>query len=284
MIPVFFNEKMVVDLVFETPSPRKPLEVVNEWVNKYPIQLYDFMPVAKEDFYLAHSVEHIEGLLDLSVANGMDTHDQEVIDSLYWTVGSFLSAARHALQHGMAVSPTSGFHHAGYGYSWGFCTVNGLLVTAQKVLAENHVKKVGILDFDYHRGDGSEDIIERLGLSKQIVHITGNSTYSRNSSQQFFRQLPKLLEMLEGCDIILYQAGADQHIHDPLGGFLNNAELRLRDRRVFQFAKEKDISLVWNLAGGYQEEILANGNRSIQKVLDIHNATMEECIKVYNRV
>lgn len=280
-IPVFFNPKMVVDIVFETPSPRKPLEVVKEWSNKYPIQLYDYMPSSIEDFYLAHDKNHIDGLVALEIANGMDTKDQEVIDSLPWTVGSFISAAQYALQYDISVSPTSGFHHANYACSWGFCTVNGLLVAAQKLIKENHVSKVGILDFDYHRGDGSEDIIEKLHLENQIVHLTGRASYSRKDSKVFFEQVPDLLEKLKSCDIIFYQAGADQHIDDPLGGFLNDEELRLRDRLVFEFSKKNNISLVWNLAGGYQEEVFFDGTRSIQKVLNIHNATMEECIQVY---
>ncbi len=46
----------------------------------------------------------------------------------------------------------------------------------------------------------------------------------------------------------------------------------LRDRIVFQFAKDNNIPLVWNLAGGYQEPI--------EKVLDLHENTLQECLKV----
>jgi len=270
---------MVVDLIFETPSPRKPLEVVNQWQEKYPIEIHDFNPVNINDFYLAHKKEHVDGVIDLSIKNGMDTNDQEVVDSLYWTTGSMLAASYYALEYGLAVSPTSGFHHAGYDYSWGFCTFNGLMVTAKKLLKEKGLKKVGILDFDYHRGDGSEDIMEKLNLSEQVVHLTGNTNYTRKKDK-FFEDLSGLLDKLKDVDIILYQAGADQHEKDPLGGFLNDEQLRIRDRIVFSFANRNNIPIVWNLAGGYQEEN-HHGIRSIQKVLNIHNATMEECIKLY---
>lgn len=278
-IAVFFNRKMVVDIIFETPSPRKPLEVVNQWKEKYPVSIRDFSPVTVEDFYLAHKKEHVDGLINLTIANGMDTKDQEVVDSLYWTSGSMLAAARHALKNKVAVSPTSGFHHSGHDYSWGFCTINGLMVTAQKLLKDDGVKKVGILDFDFHRGDGSEDIMEKLALYDKIVHLTGHTNYTRKKAK-FFEELPGLLEQLKGVDILLYQAGADQHEKDPLGGFLNDDELRLRDKLVFEFTKANNIPVAWNLAGGYQEEN-HHGFRSIQKVLNIHNATMEECMKVY---
>jgi acetoin utilization deacetylase AcuC-like enzyme len=278
-IAVFFNRKMVVDIIFETPSPRKPLDVVEQWKERYPVEIHDFAPVTVEDFYLAHKKEHVDGIIDLSIKNGMDTADQEVVDSLYWTSGSMLAAARHALKNGIAVSPTSGFHHAGHDYSWGFCTFNGLMVTAQKLLKEDGIKKVGILDFDFHRGDGSEDIMEKLALKDKIVHLTGHTNYTRKRTK-FFEEVPGLLEQLKEVDIILYQAGADQHDKDPLGGFLNDEELRERDNMVLSFAKTNNIPIAWNLAGGYQEQTV-HGVRIIQKVLNIHNATMEETINLY---
>lgn len=161
----------------------------------------------------------------------------------------------------------------------GFCTFNGLLIAARKLLTEDGVGQVGILDFDQHQGDGSEDIIRRLGLERQVVHATGKSHYTRER-QAFFKELPALLHSFSGCDVVLYQAGADQHVDDPLGGFLNNDELRARDRMVFEFFARREIPLAWNLAGGYQV-FEVDGIRSIQKILDIHNATLEECWRVY---
>ena len=278
-LAIFFHPKMVVDIIFETPSPRKPAEVVAQWQQRYSLALHDFPPATTEDFYLAHERQHVDGLLNLSIKNGMDTQDQEVVDSLPWTVGSLLAAARHALQHQIAVSPTSGFHHAGYDFSWGFCTLNGLLITARKLLQQGLVRKVGILDFDQHHGDGSENILQKLNIGEEIVHITGRTDYVREV-RPFFEALPALFARLADCDIVLYQAGADQHIDDPLGGFLDNAQLRERDRSVFEFMHAAQIPLAWNLAGGYQES--QEGDvRSIQKVLDIHNATLEECLRVY---
>lgn len=278
-LPVFFNPKMVVDVLFETPSPRKPREVVEQWLQRYPIEIFDFPPASVRDFYLAHDREHIDGILSLRINNGMDTRHQELVDSLPWTVGSMVAAAQHALDHQIAVSPTSGFHHAGYNFSWGFCTVNGLLIAAQKLLLVEGVHKVGILDFDQHQGDGSEDILVKLGLHERIVHLTGRTNYPREANP-FFCVMPVLLDSLKACDIVLYQAGADQHVDDPLGGFLDKDQLRTRDRQVFEFMHSKGIPIAWNLAGGYQETHI-DGVRSIQKVLDIHNATLEECLRIY---
>jgi acetoin utilization deacetylase AcuC-like enzyme len=62
-----------------------------------------------------------------------------------------------------------------------------------------------------------------------------------------------------------YQAGADPHVDDPLGGFLDTQQLYDRDQRVFRAARAHRLPMVWNLAGGYQEPL--------RRVLDIHDNT-----------
>lgn len=83
--------------------------------------------------------------------------------------------------------------------------------------------------------------------------------------------IPSLVNQLADCDLILYQAGADSHIDDPLGGFLTTEQIKQRDAIVFREAKCWDIPLVWNLAGGYQIDALPNRTNSIKKVLVLHD-------------
>ena len=81
----------------------------------------------------------------------------------------------------------------------------------------------------------------------------------------------------KGAKLLMYQAGADCHINDPLGGRFTDEQLRQRDRTVFELCKELGLPVAWNLAGGYQK----GTDGSIEKVLRIHRATMDECFKVY---
>ena len=73
--------------------------------------------------------------------------------------------------------------------------------------------------------------------------------------------------------MLFYQAGADPHIDDPLGGYLTTEQMKRRDDIVFMVAKDLDLPIVWNLAGGYQEPF--------QKVLDIHQNTLDACLDNY---
>lgn len=282
-IPVFYNPKMAVLEQQPSPSAQKPKLLVEQWLERgFDIEVIDFEPITREDFYTVHDKSHVDDILDVKKPNGMDTLSQELADSLYWTNASLLKAAEHALKHQIAVSPTSGFHHAEYSEAMGYCTFNGLMVTAQNLLKNRKVKKVGILDCDQHYGNGTENIINEYCMEDKITHITARKSYHPEPKYafDFFERLPFFLEDFSDCGLLIYQAGADCHIDDPCGGFLTSKEMSERDRQVFNFCKEKRIPLVWNLAGGYQEENIG-GIVSIQKVLDLHHATMQECIRAY---
>jgi acetoin utilization deacetylase AcuC-like enzyme len=108
-----------------------------------------------------------------------------VARSLPYTTGSMLSAARHVLRHGgAACAPCSGFHHASFESSWGYCTFNGLMVTAAVLRQEGLVGKVGIIDCDTHPGDGTQDIISRLGAASWVRHFTAGEDFDQTRSRR----------------------------------------------------------------------------------------------------
>jgi len=233
--------------------------------------MFDIEPVEIRDFYRAHDPRYIDGILAGSFSNGFGTRHPEVALSLFLTSGSLLSAARWALEHKqIACSPSSGFHHALHNSSSGFCTFNGLMLVAAKLKEEGLVQRVGILDLDQHYGNGTDDIIKHIAAKDWIFHYTAGLTFTcPRQVEIFFLLLPRILEGMEDCDLILYQAGADPHVNDPLGGWMTDEELAQRDHLVFQWAKAKNKALVWNLAGGYQKD----GQGSINPVLQIHTQT-----------
>lgn len=273
-IPVHFDTRQVAYPDSYSPSAAKPALVVSAWkADGFPVAIEPVHPVTRAQLALAHEASFVEDVLDLRRSDGFGNRRADVAASFQWTSGSLLCAARTALANGqIAVSPTSGFHHAGYAHCAGYCTFNGLMVTAQVLLAEGKVGKVGVLDCDQHFGDGTEDIINHLELRAQIIHITKGLGYTGDAAS-FLAQLPDLVAACAGCDLLLYQAGADPHVDDPLGGYLTSEELLTRDRIVFQATARMGIPVVWNLAGGYQEPI--------ERVLEIHTNTMRACLEAY---
>jgi acetoin utilization deacetylase AcuC-like enzyme len=190
-----------------------------------------------------------------------------------YTTGAMLAAAGDALAtRGVACAPCSGFHHASYDHAAGFCTFNGLMVTALKLKAEGLAPRVGILDCDQHYGDGTDDIINRMHAAGWVRHVSAGRHYKREA-KAFLDALPALVHGFTDCDVLLYQAGADPHVDDPLGGYLDDEQLAQRDAMVFAEAHRLGIPIAWNLAGGYQEPL--------RKVLDIHDRTMAACVREY---
>lgn len=296
---VFYNERQVAssDGRF-SPSAGKPEQVVRSWRRLgLPIRVVSkFAPATMADFALAHDQQFIRDIFAGRRSNGFGDTRQDVIDSLPWTTGSMIAATLDALKHGgITASPTSGFHHAGFASNGAFCTVNGLAMAAIKA-AFAGAKWVGILDFDQHFGNGTEDIIRKLDL-KFVRHWTlGASNVVADKERpvrgqkgwqprggwrvgpkqvkaaRFLKDLPKLMRREFGdCDVLIYQAGADSCVDDPLGGRFTRAQMRARDRIVFRTARKMGLPVAWNLAGGYQDPL--------RKVLDLHDATMQEAVR-----
>jgi acetoin utilization deacetylase AcuC-like enzyme len=276
-ITVFYTPKMVADSQSASPSAAKPIKVVESWQRQFLIDVQEPMPATFDELVRAHDRTFVEEVLACKRKNGFDNKSPQVAASLPYTNGAMLSAARHAIKtKSVAVAPVSGFHHAGFSSAEGYCTFNGLMVTALALKAEG-VKSVGILDLDMHYGNGTDDIIRQSKID-WIRHFTGGAHFNDPSqAAQFFRHLPDHLDWLAHCDVVLYQAGADPHINDPFGGWLTTEQLRLRDAMVFNSLHEQGVPVAWNLAGGYQTE----RDGSIPKVLEIHDNTMRECSRVY---
>ncbi len=274
-IPVLFASAMVADSECFSPSASKPAEVLASWEKlKIPLSIHSPPPVSRDDLARAHDPSHVEDILCGRGRNGFGNASMAVANSLPYTSGAMLAAAREAMSNRLtAVAPCSGFHHAGYAEVAGFCTFNGLMVTALALHSSKEAKFVGILDFDQHYGDGTDDIIDRLKINWIVHHSEGKAHRSPNDADSFLSRIASIVETMKDCDVILYQAGADPHVDDPLGGWLTTEQLSERDKRVFENARRLAVPIAWNLAGGYQ--------KPLRKVLDIHDNTMRACAMSY---
>ena len=204
-----------------SPSANKPRLVVADWLRQgliSPCEILSFEPVTRADLKLAHDADFVDGVLDLERVIGFNNCDAEVAASLHYTSGSLLAAARHALATRTTVcSPTSGFHHAHHDEPEGFCTFNGLMVTALKLKQEGRVSSVAIIDCDVHYGNGTDDIIRHQGIDWIRHHTMGRYFDCRadvgRDGELFFKWLDRAIADCRAVDLVIYQAGADPHRH-----------------------------------------------------------------------
>ena len=151
-IPVFYTPKMVAPSLSFSPSSAKPEKVVDAWLaSGIPIEIVDVPPMSTEDICLAHEEPFVRGVLSGLLHNGFENCSMEIANTLLYTNGSMRDAAKCAIENCIvAVSPTSGFHHAFHYTSSAFCTSNGLMIATQWLLQNGYAKRVGIIDCDYH--------------------------------------------------------------------------------------------------------------------------------------
>ena len=274
-LPVYFSAAMVADGESYSPSAAKPATAVESWQQMgTPLAIIEPTPASRDDLVRAHDPGYVDGVISRQLRNGFGNKSAAVAASLPFTCGAMLCAAREAIRNGLvAVAPCSGFHHASYQQAAGFCTFNGLMVAAMALHASGDARRVGILDFDHHYGDGTDSIIARHQID-WITHYSAGKNYSSpEDAAPFLSEIEQRVEAMRDCDVILYQAGADPHVDDPLGGWLTTEQLFERDRRVFHAAHALGVPIAWNLAGGYQ--------KPLRKVLDIHDNTMRACLAEY---
>ena len=292
-LKVFYDKNQVVDQPgHDSPSSGKPKLVLEEWQRRgLPIEICPVTPVNVEQIKLAHHPDFVDGILNNTLENGFSNKSEKVAASLPYTSGSFLSAARDALKTGtVACSPTSGFHHASHAKAEGFCTFNGLMISALTLKQEGLVERVGILDLDHHYGNGTADIIQRLGID-WITHYTigAERLYFQQPAPQdpnmtqaeyWMTRLPSICRSYKDCDVVFFQAGGDLWEGDPYAwhGGLSVEQMAARDNIVFTSIKEQGIPCVWNLAGGYKRD----EQGSIAPVLKLHNQTAEACCRIWN--
>ena len=160
-----------------------------------------------------------------------------------------------------------------------YCTFNFLVIAAIKAHQAGALK-VGILDLDCHYGDGTDDIIRRLELDFIKHYSFGAENIEKGvKAQAWIRQIPKIMRSFRGVDLLIYNAGVDAHLDDPLGGILSTQQLEQRDLLVFRHARHWGVKICVSLAGGY----LADSCGDISRVLALHDATFRAGWQEYQR-
>jgi len=283
-IKVVYNPKVVSESGSKiSPSAGKPKLLAERLQNDPMVEFVEPEPIDCKDILRCHDADYVQDILSLKRPNGFGSYSQSVVDSLPWTNGAMYTSTKLALE---TKEPTcaivSGFHHAGYkgfenlGY---FCTFNGLMIAATKLIDEGHCKRVSIVDCDMHWGNGTDDILKHL-KRYDITNISfGKYFGTYDSAENYLLYFASVREQLKVFkpDVIIYQSGADVHVDDPFGGLLTEEQMVERDIKMFTIAKELNIPITWTLAGGYQKD--KDGGCSY--VLKLHMNTFDACRKVY---
>jgi acetoin utilization deacetylase AcuC-like enzyme len=180
-------------------------------------------------------------------------------------------------------------HHATRDQAMGFCFINNVCIAARHALDVRGVKRVAIVDFDVHHGNGTEDIIagdERVLMASIFQHplypysgAVPSGTNMINVPVPPYSRGPQVRELIEANwmqrldefapEMIFVSAGFDAHRDDELGQLgLVEADYAWITQRIKAVAdKHARGRIVSCLEGGYNLGALARSVAAHLRVL-----------------
>ncbi|WP_457570251.1 histone deacetylase family protein [Desulfurobacterium sp.] len=179
-------------------------------------------------------------------------------------------------------------HHAEKDKAMGFCIFNNIVIAAEKAL-QSGFKKVFIVDFDAHHGNGTQHLVKN---NKNIFYFSthqypfypGTGSEEENNEHIlniplpagtgdetfipiYERKLPQIIRSFTP-DIMLVSAGFDFHRDDPLTGLnVSYSGMEKIIDAVFSIARSLKIPIILTLEGGYNLHVLTKAGESIFKHL-----------------
>jgi acetoin utilization deacetylase AcuC-like enzyme len=284
----------------ERPERIKVLLDLTESLDPARFLLVPPLPARRADIEATHGKDHVK-LIESTAHHNRYALDGDTItcrDSYavgLLAVGGFLrlldAIAAGDCRNGFALVRPPG-HHALRNRAMGFCLFNTMAIGAEYLKRSHGAKKVLIMDWDVHHGNGTQDAFYNdpsvmFISTHQYPYYPGSGAASEigtGPGEGFTVNIP----LPAGCgdaeyaqvfhdivvpaaekfvpDWILVSAGFDPHRRDPLGGMgVTDEGFALMSRRLIALAgKFTDAKIAFLLEGGYD---LAGLRGSVAAVL-----------------
>ena len=176
-------------------------------------------------------------------------------------------------------------HHCNQNKAAGFCILNNIAIGAKYLLNKYKYKKIAIIDFDVHHGNGTQDIFYEnenvLFISThQYPYYPGTGSEKEKgkfnnicniplpagtNSEEYFNAFERALKRLREFkpEFVLISAGFDAHKDDPLAQIkLETEDFYNITKRILETSKKfcsgKVVSI---LEGGYDLQALKDSTK-----------------------
>jgi len=232
-----------------------------------------------QDILAVHTSLYVDEVIKFTGYYDPDTYiSKKSTEAALYAAGAVIEAVKACKAGSIerafcAVRPPG--HHAEADRAMGFCIFNNIAVGA-RYAQKSGFRKVFIIDFDVHHGNGIQHIFEEDDTvfyfsTHQYPHYPGTGSASekgKGSGYDYTYNMPMLhgagdkdffaayQDILPGLvkrfdpDIVLVSAGYDLHVNDPLAGLrVTNEGIRNIVRGIL--SSKQNIPYIFSLEGGY---------------------------------
>ncbi len=261
-------------------------------------------PSATEaDLQLVHSASHIDRIRELSVLGGGAIDPETIVSEASYRAALHAAGGACEMTRALIAGEAKfGFcgvrppgHHAETNRAMGFCLFNNIAIAAALAIAQLGVKRVFILDWDVHHGNGTAETFRRRSdVLFASVHQSGifpgtgalndvgsgpGEGYTINLPVPAGSEEGLWLSLLEHVvlpaarafepDLVLLSAGFDAHRADPIASCrLESSSFAEMARHVRDLAAHVDAPLGMVLEGGYEPGALAESVAGVLRALN----------------
>ena len=279
------------------PERKERLESILDSIQRIDdisIDLKEAPKAQNKDINLVHPQSYLEEIFEMIPSQGLVGVEKEPYadtllcpdskEAILRACGSGISASKDLMDGSSkrvfcAVRPPG--HHAETNRVNGFCFLNNAAVAARYLQSNYDIKKIAIIDFDVHHGNGTQEIFYNdnsvlygsihqhplfpgTGLESEIGagNIFNAPIEAGASSEEFLRVFnEKILVNVEHFEpeVIIISAGFDAHKRDPLATInLNSEDYFTMTQDIVGIANRHSKGRVISfLEGGYDLQALS---------------------------
>jgi histone deacetylase 11 len=210
--------------------------------------------------------------------------DWRVLRPMRWASGGTVLACRLALERGLAINLGGGYHHAGPERGGGFCAYADVPLALLALKEQGRLASALVVDTDAHQGNGTADAIRSWPWAHLLDVFEDDLFPWPKAEEEMPVPLPTRIngaEYLDALrdhlpaaldrfrpDLVVYNAGSDVLLSDPLSGLiLTPEEMAERDLYVVTEVREPRVPMAMVLSGGYGPTSWEAHARSIEGIL-----------------
>lgn len=272
------------------------------------------LPATDEQLQYFHTKRHVDAVREMSRIGGIDCGDSAIVGRGSYEIAKLATGG--AIQAVKAVIENDSInkayvltrppgHHAEADCGMGYCIFNNIVIAAKYAQKELGIKKILIIDWDAHHGNGTEDAfyeddnvlfislhqdglepigrgaIEDIGKGDGLgytVNIplpaaSGDAVYKYAFEQVVIPVVDKFQP-----ELVLVSAGQDASIFDPLGRMMLSASgYRQMTKMVKELAKKyANGRMVYLHEGGYCPSYVPFCTHAIIEELSGHATDVED--------